>query len=243
MRNWTVSASGSADLPEPDDIGAETMNTRITGIGMTSQRTRMRMVERLRDQGVKDEQVLAAMLDIPRHIFVDEALSSRAYDDVSLPIGFGQTISNPFTVARMVELARGGRALDKVMEVGTGCGYQAAVLSRVAKGVYSVERLAGLLSKARVRLRELGIRNVKLKHGDGHAGLKEVGPFDAIVIAAAATHLPELLTAQLAEGGRLVLPLGTREQRLVLVERNAEGFTQSVLDEVKFVPMIAGISA
>jgi protein-L-isoaspartate(D-aspartate) O-methyltransferase len=219
------------------------MNTRISGIGMTSQRTRMRMVERLRDQGVKDEQVLAAMLDIPRHIFVDEALSSRAYDDVSLPIGFGQTISNPFTVARMVELARGGRALEKVLEIGTGCGYQAAVLSRVARGVYSIERLAGLLSKARVRLRELGIRNVKVKHGDGHAGLKEVGPFDAIVIAAAATHLPELLAEQLAKGGRLVLPLGTREQRLVLVERSAEGFTQSVLDEVKFVPMIAGVSA
>ncbi|HEY5929736.1 MAG TPA: protein-L-isoaspartate(D-aspartate) O-methyltransferase [Burkholderiales bacterium] len=219
------------------------MNTRISGIGMTSQRTRMRMVERLRDQGVRDEQVLAAMLDIPRHIFVDEALSSRAYDDVSLPIGFGQTISNPFTVARMVELARGGRALEKVLEIGTGCGYQAAVLSRVAKGVYSVERLAGLLSKARIRLRELGIRNVKVKHGDGHTGLKEVGPFDAIVIAAAATHLPELLAEQLAQGGRLVLPLGTREQRLVLVERTADGFTQSVLDEVKFVPMIAGTSA
>ncbi len=219
------------------------MNTKISGIGMTSQRTRMRMVERLRDQGVKDEQVLAAMLDIPRHIFVDEALSSRAYDDVSLPIGFGQTISNPFTVARMVELARGGRTLEKVLEIGTGCGYQAAVLSRVARAVYSVERLAGLLSKTRVRLRELGIRNVKVKHGDGHAGLKELGPFDAIVIAAAATHLPELLTAQLALGGRLVLPLGTREQRLVLVERNADGFTQSVLDEVKFVPMIAGVSA
>ena len=219
------------------------MNTRISGIGMTSQRTRMRMVERLRDQGVKDEQVLAAMLDIPRHIFVDEALSSRAYDDVSLPIGFGQTISNPFTVARMVELARGGRTLEKVLEIGTGCGYQAAVLSRVARAVYSVERLAGLLSKARVRLRELGIRNVRVKHGDGHAGLKEVAPFDAIVIAAAATHLPELLTGQLAPGGRLVLPLGTREQRLVLVERSADGFTQSVLDEVKFVPMIAGVSA
>lgn len=219
------------------------MDSKHLGIGMTSQRTRMRMVERLRDQGVKDEQVLAAMLDIPRHIFVDEALSSRAYDDVSLPIGFGQTISNPFTVARMVELARGGRNLDKVLEVGTGCGYQAAVLSRVARGVYSVERLAGLLSKARIRLRELGIRNVKLKHGDGHAGLKEAGPFDAIVIAAAATHLPELLAEQLAQGGRLVLPLGTREQRLVVVERNAEGFAQTVLDEVKFVPMIAGVSA
>jgi protein-L-isoaspartate(D-aspartate) O-methyltransferase len=219
------------------------VNARLSGIGMTSQRTRLRMVERLRDQGVKDELVLNAMAEVPRHIFVDEALASRAYDDVSLPIGFGQTISNPFTVARMVELVRGGRQLEKVLEIGTGCGYQAAVLSRVAKGVYSVERLAGLLSKARVRLRELGVRNVKLKHGDGHAGLKEVGPFDAIIIAAAATHLPELLADQLAEGGRLVLPLGTREQRLVLVERHGGNFTQSVLDEVKFVPMIAGVSA
>jgi protein-L-isoaspartate(D-aspartate) O-methyltransferase len=201
------------------------------------------MVERLRDQGVKDETVLAAMGDVPRHIFIDEALASRAYDDVSLPIGFGQTISNPYTVARMVELARGGRALDGVLEIGTGCGYQAAILSRVARGVYSVERIAGLLSKARVRLRELGIRNVRLKHGDGHVGLKDVGPFDAIVIAAAATHLPETLAQQLAEGGRLVLPLGTREQRLVLVERKGDAFTQSVLDEVKFVPMIAGVSA
>ena len=218
------------------------MNNRIAGIGMTSQRTRMRMVERLRDQGVKDEIVLHAMADIPRHMFVDEALASRAYDDVSLPIGFGQTISNPFTVARMVELARGGRALGKVLEIGTGCGYQAAVLSRVAREVYSLERLAGLLSKARVRLRELGLRNIKLKHGDGHEGLTEQGPFDAIVMAAAATHLPEKLADQLAEGGRLVLPLGIREQRLVLVERNAEGFTQSVLDEVKFVPLIAGVS-
>lgn len=220
-----------------------TVNPRLSGIGMTSQRTRMRMVERLRDQGVKDEVVLNAMAEVPRHIFVDEALASRAYDDVSLPIGFGQTISNPFTVARMVELARGGRTLEKVLEVGTGCGYQTAVLSRVSHGVYSIERLAGLLSKARVRLRELGVRNIKLKHGDGHAGLKEAGPFDAIVIAAAATHLPELLAEQLAEGGRLVLPLGTREQRLVLVERIDGNFTQSVLDEVKFVPMIAGVSA
>ncbi len=218
------------------------MNNRIAGIGMTSQRTRMRMIERLRDQGVKDELVLQAMAEIPRHLFVDEALASRAYDDVSLPIGFGQTISNPYIVARMVELARGGRTLDKVLEIGTGCGYQAAVLSRVAREVYSLERLAGLLSKARVRLRDLGLRNIKLKHGDGHAGLREQGPFDAIVMAAAATHLPETLVAQLVEGGRLVLPLGTREQRLVLVERNAEGFAQTLLDAVKFVPMIAGMS-
>lgn len=219
------------------------MNNRNAGIGMTSQRTRMRMIERLRDQGIKDELVLTAMAEIPRHIFVDEALSSRAYDDVALPIGFGQTISNPFTVARMVELARGGRTLHKVLEIGTGCGFQAAVLSRVAREVYSIERLAGLLSKARVRLRGLGLRNIKLKHGDGHAGLKEQGPFDAIVMAAAATHLPQALADQLGDGGRLVLPLGTREQRLVLIERNADGFVQLVLDEVKFVPLIAGVSA
>ncbi|MEK6210393.1 MAG: protein-L-isoaspartate(D-aspartate) O-methyltransferase [Pseudomonadota bacterium] len=218
------------------------MNSRISGIGMTSQRTRMRMVERLRDQGVKDEVVLGAMADVPRHMFVDEALASRAYDDVSLPIGFGQTISNPFTVARMVELARAGRALGKVLEIGTGCGYQAAILSRVAREVYSIERLARLLSKARVRLRELGIRNIKLRHGDGHLGLKDGGPFDAIVMAAAATHIPEALAAQLVEGGRLVLPLGTREQRLVLVERGHDGFSQSVLDDVNFVPLIAGVS-
>jgi len=218
------------------------MNSRIGGIGMTSQRTRLRMVERLRDQGLKDEVVLGAMADVPRHMFVDEALASRAYDDVSLPIGFGQTISNPFTVARMVELARAGRALGKVLEIGTGCGYQAAVLSRMAREVYSIERLAGLLSKARVRLRELGIRNIKLRHGDGHQGLKDGGTFDAIVMAAAATHIPEALAAQLVEGGRLVLPLGTREQRLVLVERGQDGFSQSVLDDVNFVPLIAGVS-
>ncbi len=218
------------------------MNGRIPGIGMTSARTRLRMIERLRASGVKDELVLNAMAEVPRHFFIDEALASRAYDDVSLPIGFGQTISHPLTVARMVELARGGRELGKVLEVGTGCGYQAAVLSRLAREVYSVERLSGLLSKARVRLRELGIRNVKLKHADGHLGLKDGGPFDAIVLAAAATHLPQDLADQLTETGRLVLPLGTREQRLVLVERSASGFSQTVLDDVKFVPLMAGVA-
>lgn len=218
------------------------MNDRISGIGMTSQRTRMRMVQRLRANGVKDERVLGAMSEIPRHFFVDEALASRAYDDVSLPIGSGQTISNPFTVARMVELVRGGRELDRVLEIGTGCGYQAAVLSRLAREIYSVERLSGLLSKARVRLRELGIRNVKLKHADGQLGLGDAGPFDAIVMAAAATHLPQRLVEQLGARGRMVLPLGTDEQRLVLVERNETGFVQSVLDGVKFVPLMQGVA-
>lgn len=219
------------------------MNTRISGIGMTSQRTRLRMVERLRAEGIRDEIVLGAMGDVPRHIFVDEALASRAYDDVSLPIGFGQTISHPYTVARMCELARAGRPLGRVLEIGTGCGYQAAVLSRLSSEVYSVERMAGLISKARVRLRELNCRNVKLKHGDGHLGIKEAAPFDAIVISAAATHVPELLTEQLKEDGRLVLPLGTREQRLMLLTRTEAGIERSTLDEVKFVPLLAGVSA
>ncbi|MGH8630319.1 MAG: protein-L-isoaspartate(D-aspartate) O-methyltransferase [Burkholderiales bacterium] len=218
------------------------MNTRLSGIGMTSQRTRLRMVERLRADGIRDEVVLAAMGEIPRHIFVDEALASRAYDDVSLPIGFGQTISHPFTVARMCELARAGRAPQRVLEIGTGCGYQAAVLSRLAQEVYSVERIAGLISKARVRLRELNCRNVKLKHTDGHLGLKDAAPFDAIVIAAAASHVPKALTEQLSEGGRLVVPLGMRDQRLVLIQRTALGVEQSTLDQVKFVPLLAGVA-
>ncbi len=216
------------------------MSTRHLGIGMTSQRTRLRMVERLRDQGIRDEVVLGAFADIPRHIFVDEALAHRAYEDISLPIGFGQTISQPWVVARMLELVRGGAALGKVLEVGTGCGYQAALLSRLAQEVYSVERIAALLMKARVHLRELRITNVRLKHTDGHFGLKDTGPFDAIVMAAAASHVPEALRDQLAEGGRLVLPLGTREQNLTVVERTAEGFVQTTLEPVRFVPLLPG---
>lgn len=219
------------------------MNTRLSGIGMTSQRTRLRMIERLREQGIADETVLDAMAEVPRHIFVDEALASRAYDDVSLPIGFGQTISNPFTVARLVELARAGQAMGRVLEIGTGCGYQATVLSRVAREVYSIERIAGLLPRARVRLRELNCRNVRVKHGDGRIGFRDAGPFDAIVLAAAATRIPEELIEQLVDGGRLVLPLGTRVQKLVLVTKTSEGFEQSVLDEVNFVPLLAGVSA
>jgi protein-L-isoaspartate(D-aspartate) O-methyltransferase len=219
------------------------MNSRLSGIGMTSQRTRLRMIERLRAEGIRDEVVLAAMGEIPRHIFVDEALASRAYEDVSLPIGFGQTISHPYTVARMCELARAGRSLGRVLEIGTGCGYQAAVLSRLAQEVYTLERIAGLISKARVRLRELNCRNVKLRHTDGHLGFKDAAPFDAILIAAAASHVPEALTGQLSEGGRLVLPLGTRDQHLVLIERTASGTERSTLDPVKFVPLLAGVSA
>ncbi len=216
------------------------MSGRHTGIGMTSQRTRLRMVERLREEGIQDEQVLAAMAEIPRHIFVDEALAHRAYEDIALPIGFGQTISTPWVVARMLELVRGGRALGRVLEIGTGCGYQAAVLSRLAREVCSVERIAPLLMKARVRLRELRIANVRLKHADGHFGLKEFAPFDAIVMAAAASHVPDALLEQLAEGGKLIMPVGTKDQRLTLVERSEQGFAHTTLEEVRFVPLLPG---
>ncbi len=218
------------------------MDLRHSGIGMTSQRTRQRMVERLREAGIRDEVVLSAMLEVPRHLFVDEALASRAYEDVSLPIGFGQTISHPYTVARLCEIVRDGRTLGRVLEVGTGCGYQAAVLSRIAREVYSVERVAPLLSRARVRLREIRCQNVRVKHADGHHGLEIVAPFDAIVMAAAATRVPDALTDQLSEGGRLVLPIGTDQQRLLVVTRTANGLQEEMLDDVNFVPLLTGLA-
>ena len=213
------------------------------GIGMTSQRTRMRMVERLRRQGIRDEVVLNALGEIPRHLFVDEALASRAYEDIALPLGFGQTISSPYTVARMTELARAGGALSRVLEVGTGCGYQAAVLARVAKEVYSIERVAPLLAKARKHFRELRLSNVRLRHADGHAGMPEAAPFEAIVISAAATHVPRDLLEQLEVGGRMILPM-TRggEQRLWMIERSAHGYIEKKMDSVKFVPLLPGVA-
>lgn len=210
------------------------------GIGMTSQRTRDRMVERLRANGIKDEIVLAAMARVPRHMFVDEALASRAYEDVSLPIGFEQTISQPFVVARMIEAARGGRILNKVLEVGTGCGYQAAVLACVAKQVYSIERIHLLLERARANLRPFRLSNLRLKHGDGAEGLAEVAPFDAIIVAAAGATVPPALTEQLDVGARMVVPVGTGAQRLIMVERTAKGLSERKLDEVRFVPLRTG---
>lgn len=218
------------------------MSTRHSGIGMTSQRTRMRMVERLRTQGIRDEAVLAVMGEVPRHLFVDEALASRAYEDISLPLGFGQTISSPHTVARMTELARAGTTLNRVLEIGTGCGYQTAVLARLAKEVYSVERLAPLIAKARRTLREVRITNARLRHGDGLLGIPEAAPFDAIVMSAAATHMPDALLEQLVLGGRMVLPISSRnEQRLCVIERTAQGYTERRMDPVKFVPLLSGI--
>jgi len=210
---------------------------------MTSQRTRDRMLSRLREQGIKDEIVLSAIGNTPRHIFVDEALSIRAYEDVSLPIGFGQTISQPYIVARMSELLRNGKPLDKVLEIGTGCGYQTAVLSKLAKEVYSVERIRPLVMKARGHLRELKCINVKLAHADGNIGLAEIAPFDAILVTAAASHIPQDLLNQLTIDGRLVIPVGTDEQILYLVERISQSeYRQTKLEPVKFVPLLGGTS-
>lgn len=216
------------------------MSGRHSGIGMTSQRTRGRLIERLRAQGIEDEVVLAAMNAVPRHIFIDEALASRAYDDVSLPLGFGQTISQPYIVARMVEILRNGTALKRVLEVGTGCGYQAAVLAQVAHEVYSVERVQPLYERAAGYMKELQIKNVTLRYADGNIGLPAVAPFDGIIMAAAATHVSQALLEQLAVGGRMVLPLGAQEQFLCLIERGAQGYRETRLEAVKFVPLLMG---
>ncbi len=218
------------------------MNAVNSGIGMTSQRTRMRMVERLRGQGIRDEVILAVMGEVPRHIFVDEALASRAYEDMSLPLGFGQTISSPYTVARMLELLRSGGALDKVLEIGTGCGYQAAVLSRLAREVYSVERLAPLLTKARRHLRDARAHNVRVRNADGNLGMPEQAPFDGIVVAAAATHVPQPLRDQLAVGGKLIIPLTHHgKQSLHVIEKTAQGYVDRKVEVANFVPLLPGL--
>lgn len=218
------------------------MKRELSGIGMTSQRTRARMIERLRESGIRDDRVLAAMAAVPRHIFVEEALASRAYEDTALPIGMKQTISQPFIVARMIELLVSGREqLGKTLEVGAGCGYQAAVLSQLAKDVYAVERIAQLLDKARANLRHLRLPNVRLKHADGNLGLADAAPFDTIILAAAAGRVPQALLQQLAVGGRMILPLGGGDQALCLIERNARGYSETRLEAVRFVPLVAGV--
>ncbi len=215
-------------------------NNTKSGIGMTSLRTRERMLSRLREQGIKDEMTLSVIGEIPRHIFVDEALSIRAYEDVSLPIGFGQTISQPYIVARMTEVLRNGGQLNKVLEIGTGCGYQTAVLSRIATEVLSVERIRPLVMKARASLRTLKCSNVKLDHTDGSEGLAAYAPFDGIIVTAAASHVPQALLDQLTIGGRLVIPIGTSEQTLFVIERLKNEFKQTELEAVKFVPLLGG---
>lgn len=212
------------------------------GIGMTSQRTRARMIDRLREKGIRNEAVLKAMAAVPRHVFVEEALASRAYEDTALPLGMGQTISQPFIVARMIELLLNGRSsLGRTLEVGAGCGYQAAVLAQLTNEVYAVERLAPLLEKAKANMRTLQQFSVRLKHADGHFGLPEAGPFDSIIVAAAGVQVPPALFEQLAMGGRLVLPIGTSEQYLSFIERTSQGYLETRLDAVRFVPLLAGM--
>lgn len=215
---------------------------QTAGLGMTSLRTRSRMVERLRAKGIRDERVLAAIGAVPRHLFVEEALASRAYEDTALPIGFGQTISQPYVVARMIELLLVNREPKNVLEVGTGCGYQAAVLASLFPLVHSIERIKALLERARANLLGLRLANLRLAHGDGYAGLEKAAPFHSIVVAAAAPRVPDTLLQQLAPGGRMVLPLKANggAQRLVLFERNGRGFLESELDPVRFVPMEVG---
>lgn len=215
--------------------------TDLRGIGMTSQRTRLRLIERLKAQGISDERVLQAMTDTPRHLFVDEALAHRAYEDTALPIGFNQTLSQPYIVARMTELALLSGRPKRVLELGTGSGYQSAVLSNIAEEVYSVERIKPLLDKARVRLRKLKARNVRCKHGDGFEGWEEFAPFDIILGAAAPETVPERLLSQLTPGGVLLLPVGGDSQKLVRIQLGDEGFEETIIEDVFFVPMLEGL--
>ncbi|MFZ3323878.1 MAG: protein-L-isoaspartate(D-aspartate) O-methyltransferase [Usitatibacter sp.] len=210
------------------------------GIGMTSERTRMRMIEMLRAEGITNQRVLGAMMEVPRHLFVDEGIASRAYEDVALPIGHGQTISSPVIVALMTELLL-EKPVAKVLEVGTGCGYQTAVLARLVKEVYTLERIAPLMDKARRHLRDLRFYNIRYKHVDGHSGYPEAAPYDGILMAASATHVPDALKQQLAVGGRMVLPVGTDDQWLYVIDRSETGFTERRCAAVRFVPLVPGL--
>ncbi|HUE48610.1 MAG TPA: protein-L-isoaspartate(D-aspartate) O-methyltransferase [Steroidobacteraceae bacterium] len=214
---------------------------RLSGIGMTSARTRDRLVQRLREQGIANLAVLDRIRNVPRHIFVDEALGSRAYEDTALPIGFGQTISQPYIVARMTEALLEAGAADSILEVGTGCGYQTAVLAPLVARLYTIERIEPLLTRARERLKELGIRNVRFRHGDGTLGWKAHAPFDGILVAAAPLTVPEALVRQLRVGGRLLVPLGPEgEQELVRITRREQGVQRESLGAVAFVPLLGG---
>jgi protein-L-isoaspartate(D-aspartate) O-methyltransferase len=213
------------------------------GIGMTSQRTRERLIKRLRSKGIRNLAVLEALRNTPRHIFVDEALASRAYEETALPIGHGQTISQPYTVARMTEaLIEGHNKPESVLEIGTGSGYQCAILAQLVRRVHSVERISALLEQARLRFRELGLRNIRLKHSDGGIGLPEYAPYDGILVTAAAEALPQSLLQQLAVGGRLILPVMSNQGQVMLrITRTEDGFQQQTLEAANFVPLVGGM--
>jgi len=215
----------------------------LNGVGMTSQRTRDRLVQRLREQGIMDERILDVINSTPRHAFIDEALAHRAYEDIALPIGFNQTISQPYIVARMTEVLLSDGPLSRVLEIGTGSGYQAAVLAQLTDSVFTVERISGLLAKAVSRFKLLGLRNIQYKHADGGMGWPEKGPYDGIIVTASPRRIPDELIGQLAEGGRMVVPLGNGDhQQLTLVSNSADGVTSEVLEAVKFVPLQGGKS-
>jgi protein-L-isoaspartate(D-aspartate) O-methyltransferase len=214
---------------------------RLSGIGMTSARTRERLVQRLKDNGIRNPTVLDRIRSVPRHLFVDEAIASRAYEDVALPIGFGQTISQPWIVARMTEALLEGGPLNDVLEIGTGCGYQTAVLAPLVGKIYSIERVAPLLERARERLKELGIKNVRFRHGDGGQGWLAHAPYDGILVAAAPHAIPDVLLEQLAPGGRMVVPIGAEgEQELMRITREDNRIKRERLGAVAFVPLVQG---
>jgi protein-L-isoaspartate(D-aspartate) O-methyltransferase len=218
------------------------MNRRIEGIGMTSRRTRERMVARLREQGIRNPDVLQVMLETPRHLFVEEAFASRAYEDTALPIGFNQTISQPYIVARMTELLLAAGPLDKVLEVGTGSGYQTAILAQLVSRVYSVERIYPLQQRARRCLQDLNLRNVRLKHSDGGWGWDEYGPYDGILAAAAPSEIPETLLMQMARRSVMIIPVGQgRTQILKRITRSESGFAAEEIEPVTFVPFLTGV--
>ncbi len=218
-----------------------TRHPHTRGLGMAGGRSRGRLLQQLELEGIRDTRVLAAINKVPRHRFIDEALASRAYDNTALPIGFGQTISQPYVVARMTELVLAEPATRVVLEIGTGCGYQTAILAELVDQVYSIERLESLHLQARARLSELGYRNIWQLHGDGYKGWPEHAPYDGILVAAASTAVPEALMRQLKVGGRLILPVGPPgRQVLKQVRRNSEGFETTDLDPVSFVPLVSG---
>lgn len=216
------------------------MVAELDGIGMTSRRTRMRLIQRLRESGIADEQVLAAMANVPRHIFLDEALAHRSYEDTALPIGYGQTLSQPYIVARMTEVLM-RRKPSRILELGTGSGYQTAILAALADQVFSVERIKPLQDRARERLRTLGLRNVQLKHADGGMGWPDQAPFDGIMVTAAPREIPEELKSQLADGGVLVAPIGEHTQVLTEIVRKGDRFEITEVEPVRFVPLLGGV--
>jgi len=225
----------------PGMISGHKQNARHNGIGMTSERTRRRLIEQLRDAGIKNEKVLQIMENVPRHIFVDEALASRAYENTALPIGHGQTISQPYIVALMTQ-ALFDKPRARILEIGTGCGYQTAILAAMCEQVVSIERIVKLHRQARDRLYDLGVRNVIFRHGDGFEGMRDYAPYDGIMAAAVSNDVPQELLEQLADGGRIVMPVKRgRHQILIVIDKTPNGLVEKEIESVRFVPRLAGL--